>query len=62
MLFKVIEYILLAFGIISIYGQGVFLTKEIQLLRDTRTDLDMQLEVISRLTGERRRADIEIEE
>lgn len=60
-MFKIVEYVLLAFGIICIYGQGLFLTKEIQLLQDCRTDLDMQLQVIANLTGERRKADIEID-
>lgn len=59
---KIIEYVLLGIGIIGLYAQGCFLTKEIELLRETRTDLDMQLEVITALTGERRKADIEIDQ
>ena len=58
---KVVEYVLLLLGIIGLYAQGCFLTKEIELLRECREDLDMQLLVISNLTGEKRRAEFEID-
>lgn len=60
-MFKVIELVLLGFGIISLYAAGMILTKEVQLLQDTRVDLDMQLSYMSQLTGARRHADIEVD-
>lgn len=58
---KVIEYVLLGFGIVSLYACGCFLTKEIALLTDVRMDIDMQLARLQNITGERRKADFEIE-
>ena len=59
-MFKIIEYVLLGFGIVSLYACGCFLTKEVALLQECRTDIDMQLAQLQTLTGERRKADIEI--
>lgn len=58
---KVIEYVLLGFGIISLYACGMIFTKQVQLLEQARIDLDMTVNHISMLTGVRRNADIEIE-
>lgn len=60
-MFKIIEFVFLGFAIAGIYGAGFFLTREVMMLQEVRTDIDMQLEEIRLLTGERRRADIEIE-
>lgn len=58
---KVIEYVLLGLGIISLYACGMLLTRERQLLQDAIIDLDMTVSSIQTATGERRRADIEID-
>lgn len=60
-MFKIVEYVILGFGIVSLYACGCFLTKEISLLTDVRTDLDMQLARMEQLNGDRRKADIEVE-
>lgn len=59
-LMKILEYIILAFGIVALYGAGAFISKEVKLLSDLRVDLDMQLAYISTLTGERRKCDFEV--
>ena len=59
-MFKIVEYVLLGFGIVSLYACGCFLTKESALLTEVRTDIDMQLAMLQNITGDRRKADIEI--
>lgn len=58
---KVIEYVLLGLGVVSLYACGMILTRQVQLLEQARIDLDMTVYNISMLAGVRRNADIEIE-